>query len=188
MRRLTTGDRVVAADNPYVAKGTPGFITGTTDSSTISYLVLFEGKAMPLWMQEWQVQGVTTDELPLKPTRILKVGDKVRIESREWYEANKDVFGEVDVPFGFTEAMAKYCGNTYEIVKIEPALSCNAKYRLKEICEWWFSEEMFDMDEPPNDHSFNKVCRVCKGNSEPIIKGNLPLIKNNKLLTNIKLD
>ena len=47
-----------------------------------------------------------------------KVGDKVRIKPKEWYEENKDEFGEID-SCGFTEMMQHYCGKVATIVDMD---------------------------------------------------------------------
>lgn len=45
-----------------------------------------------------------------------KVGDKVTIKSREWYEENKDEDGYVDCGINvFTEEMVKYAGVSAEV-------------------------------------------------------------------------
>ena len=48
-----------------------------------------------------------------------KVGDKVKIKSREWYKFNKDKYGAVycgDIPF--VKSMSKYCGKVLTIERI----------------------------------------------------------------------
>lgn len=47
-----------------------------------------------------------------------KVGDRVRIKSKEWYEANKDESGDID-SCGFTEMMQHYCGKVATIVGMD---------------------------------------------------------------------
>lgn len=187
MRRLTTGDRVIAQGLRAVADGTPGTIVGD-DHTTLPYAVRFEGRRGLLWVGESQAMADPAEKSPSKPTRELKVGDKVRIKPREWYEANKDSYGNVHVPHTFSSSMAPLCGKTFEIGGI---LHHSNFYKLKGL-DWNFSKEMFDLDEPTSESAFTAVCKVAKslftGSSEPIIQGKLPLIKTNKLLTNIKLD
>lgn len=49
-----------------------------------------------------------------------KVGDKVKIKSLDWYNKNKDDFGNIDLlPCGFVTLMSTYCGKTATIVNAE---------------------------------------------------------------------
>ena len=53
-----------------------------------------------------------------------KVGDKVRIKNIDWYNENKDKFGNVPlfypsrVSFNFLEIMSPFCGKEMTIIKI----------------------------------------------------------------------
>lgn len=67
-----------------------------------------------------------------------KVGDKVIVKSLDWYNMNKDAFGNVKVPYTFVEEMCKYCGHTFTIQSIGG--TC---YTLKEVGYAW-SDEMFE--------------------------------------------
>ncbi len=189
MKRLAVGDRVIALNNPCVPKGTPGIIEECYPDDI--YEVRFDDPYFCLAMHESQIKVDSTEESPQKPTRELKVGDKVRIKSRKWYDANKDANGRVNVPCTFTPRMVRYCGNTYEIAEVL-TLFGDRWYHLKGLDFLNFSEEMFDLDEPTGESSFDKSRRACMAlfgvNSKPIIKVNLPLIKVNKLLTDIKSD
>jgi len=194
MRRLTVGDRVVALKNPWVDEGRQGLIVEVEDILGLRYLVLYDGDRSPYIMGESQIAAVPTEESPSKPTPKFKVGDKVRIKSREWYEANKDSQGRVAVPPVFTPMMAVHCcGKIYKIKEIRSpnSDSGNPVYILEGVC-WLFSEEMFDPDYPKTEIALARAYMDTKslftGESKPTIKGNLPLIKPNKLLTNIKLD
>lgn len=55
-----------------------------------------------------------------------KVGDKVRVKSRGWYEENKDKYGDVKCILFFFSSMAKYCGKTATITQIND----NGFYRI----------------------------------------------------------
>lgn len=50
-----------------------------------------------------------------KPDIVPKVGDKVKIKSREWYEIWKDSEWDVQVLYRFTEGMAKHCGRVLTV-------------------------------------------------------------------------
>lgn len=87
-------------------------------------------------------------ETPSEPTKAhteLKVGDKVRIKSLEWYEKNKDSTGHVNVPEIFVPQMVEYCRGTYKIKEIVK-LRGKQIYKLEGTNHWNFSEEMFDLD------------------------------------------
>lgn len=56
-----------------------------------------------------------------------KAGDKVRIQSKEWYESHKNKFGKVwtvclsgEGTICFDHDTAKYCGKVLTIAAIEP--------------------------------------------------------------------
>ena len=70
---------------------------------------------------------------------MINVGDRVLIKSREWYDENKDRFGNVPVPHSFTAAMAQHCGRTLRVTDV---LSPNT-YELEGNSYLW-SEEMFE--------------------------------------------
>lgn len=73
-----------------------------------------------------------------------KVGDKVRIKSREWYEKNKNRAG--DILCGgifFVDDMVCYCGNIATIASVDRI------YRLDiDNSEFEWTDEMFEDDEP----------------------------------------
>lgn len=72
-----------------------------------------------------------------------KVGDKVRIKSREWYEENKNESGDIDtIPVIFTECMAKYCGKTATIVEVDDT-DGTCRVDIDDRCCWW-SDDMFE--------------------------------------------
>lgn len=181
----------MARKHGQIADGTLGVIM-CDDHSACPYKVLFEGEQIPLWTIENEIVAAPDEKLPSKPTRELKVGDKVRIKSREWYEANKNERGIVNVPCSFIPTMARFCGQTFEIAEI---FGERPSYKLKNTGNHFFSKEMFDLDEPTGESAFTEVCKALKAmlslltsDSKSVIKENLPLIKTNKLLTNIKLD
>lgn len=88
---------------------------------------------------------VETPSEPIKHHTELKVGDKVRIKSREWYEKNKDSMGYVNVPEIFVPQMAEYCGGIHKIKEIIKSRG-NCIYKLEGTKHWNFSEEMLDLD------------------------------------------
>lgn len=81
------------------------------------------------------------------PRSRLKVGDIVRIKSREWYESNRDPYGDVNVYCTFVSLMAEFCGNTYRIVEVFPEEKDGPIYHLDGAYGWEFSEDMFDLEQ-----------------------------------------
>ena len=73
-----------------------------------------------------------------KPTITPKVGDKVKIKSRDWYEKWKSASGTVPVLESFTDVMRKYCGKTMEVIK-----ATSYGFYLKDSV-FLFSMEMFE--------------------------------------------
>lgn len=73
-----------------------------------------------------------------------KVGDVVRIKSREWYDTNKNKYGDVDFPYcAFTAAMSAMCGKVYEITSVDTdgTYKANNYWLLEDFIEGLVSEE-----------------------------------------------
>lgn len=69
-----------------------------------------------------------------------KVGDKVKIKSLDWYNDNRDFYGNVECGvYYFIEEMTKYCGETLTIGK-----KYNNKYVLQEDENFAWTDDMFD--------------------------------------------
>jgi hypothetical protein len=80
-----------------------------------------------------------------------KVGDKVRVKSLEWYNENKNEFGEVDVPNNiFTSDMSKFCGSIVTIQDIDLdvyVVKENECYWTDDMLEGLAEEEIDDKDD-----------------------------------------
>lgn len=69
-----------------------------------------------------------------------KVGDRVRIKSLDWYNDNRDYYGNVECGFYyFIEEMTKYCGETLTIGEIY-----RNYYELQEDENFIWTDDMFD--------------------------------------------
>ena len=84
----------------------------------------------------YQLDLVTKDR---KPDIVPKVGDKVKIKSREWYERWSDEYGEVRIGCTFVKDMKDYCGRTMTISEVSPL----GNYRFKGV-NYYFSLDMFE--------------------------------------------
>ena len=73
-----------------------------------------------------------------KPVITPKVGDKVKIKSRKWYDKWKDAEGDVRVPRTFLDEMKEYCGKTMEVTR-ENVFSFSLEGSI-----YSFSMEMFE--------------------------------------------
>lgn len=75
-----------------------------------------------------------------------KIGDKVKIKSKEWYDKNKDYYGDVLCQDTYlSPTMANYCGKMATITRIET----NNLYRIDiDNGEYWWNNGMFEDDEP----------------------------------------
>lgn len=72
-----------------------------------------------------------------------KVGDKVRIKLREWYEQNKDELGEISCSYGvdFVPLMADYCGKEFTI----KSRSSSGHYELEgDVHEFEWTDDMIE--------------------------------------------
>ena len=69
-----------------------------------------------------------------------KVGDKVKIKSLDWYNANRDYSGNVECGFyHFIKEMTKYCGKILTIGEVY-----RNEYELQEGENFIWTDEMFD--------------------------------------------
>ena len=80
-----------------------------------------------------------------------KVGDKVRVKSLEWYNSNKDRYGDIRKDDQtFLKCMSKYCGKEYEIYNmISNGNRC--VYKLYDTAIWCWEDWMFE-----GEPTFNK--------------------------------
>lgn len=91
-----------------------------------------------------------------------KEGDKVRIKSLDWYNKNKDKFGEVrDNEYIFVKSMTPYCDN---ILTIEDKTeSC---YLVKENTFWWTDEMIEELVQDENNHLTETVVDYVKESND----------------------
>ena len=75
-----------------------------------------------------------------KPSIVPKVGDRVKIKSREWYEKWKNENNYVNVPESFVPPMAEFCGKVLTVEEFRVG-----RFKMKEDeRKWAFSPEMFE--------------------------------------------
>lgn len=91
-----------------------------------------------------------------KPSIIPKVGDKVKIKSREWYEKWKDGSGSVNVPGRFIPPIAKFCG---KVLTVEEFRFGNFKMK-EDKHKWIFSLEMFEEVYPEQEQLSYKFPKI----------------------------
>lgn len=94
-----------------------------------------------------------------------RIGDKVRVKSLEWYNENKDEFGDVKTPNNvFVPNMSRFCGQECIIEAASPKPNITY-YGLKEdISGFSWTDDMFEglagseLNEPQdNEQSFKAV-------------------------------
>lgn len=212
-RKFKAGDRVeYVADDGLFKKGDIGTIemVDMVHDDILPYSVCVRGESR--WVQERSLRPCDT---PAPGKR--KVGETVRIKSREWYEANKGEDGCVEGSLvAFTRLMTPYLGTEHKISEVH----LDGLYHLEGAGNWFFSDEMFELE--PRAESARagariselaaKRCEVglfyeipplspivacglkryftgmfCGAAPEPSAD-RLPLIESTKLLTDIKLD
>ena len=92
----------------------------------------------------------------LKPSIIPKVGDRVKIKSREWYEKWKDGSNYVNVPQSFAPPMAEFCGKVLTVEEIRLG-----RFKMKEDeRKWNFSPEMFEEVYPMQEQLSSKFPKI----------------------------
>ncbi len=109
----------------------------------------------PLWERKTPYQ-LDLEIKNRKPSIVPKVGDKVKIKSREWYERWKNGCGYVDVPEHFILPMAEFCG---EVLTVEEfRYGC---FKMKEDKrKWVFSLEMFEEVYPVQEQLSSKFPKI----------------------------
>ena len=97
-----------------------------------------------------------------------KVGDKVRIKSKEWWDAQPKIKGDVDCgEYYFTKEMTPMCGKVVEI-----SVLGSVSYNLKG-CLYHWTDEMFD-----DSFSYNPEKSIL---SEEMIKDIAEVVKKYNL-------
>lgn len=159
------------------------------------YNVVFDN-GRTKWATRDQVKAVDSPEADRGNRSLLQKGDRVRVKSRGWYEANKDAEGIVRRPgeASFVPGMMGLCGHTFTIESVNPTHRGAIRYQFEGISEWTFADYML---EPAQEHlhlhsptlSADIIDRTtrCFDRDEKTF-GDMPLINENQLLTNIKLD
>ena len=78
-----------------------------------------------------------------KPDKAIRVGDYVKVKSKEWYEKWKDSRGCVK---SFVSGMDAYCGKVFPVKHI----SGDSNFYLKDVCCVWeaeYFEEVYPKEE-----------------------------------------
>lgn len=94
-----------------------------------------------------------------------KVGDKVKVKSLEWYNANKDKDGDIKCQdtLYFTHPMSEFCGKIVTIAEIwSNEIWVDDFYLILEddqIFEW--TEDMFEDDDLEFQHAIAKSVDEC---------------------------
>ena len=91
-----------------------------------------------------------------------KVGDKVKIKSREWYEKNKNIHGDIYCgDTRFIADMHRYCCNIATITSV------GIIYRLDiDNGKWGWTDEMFEDDGPQvNETLLQDIANVIKSHN-----------------------
>lgn len=86
-----------------------------------------------------------------KPPITPKVGDWVKIKSKEWYEKWKDNSGNVRIGPVFVEDMSRFCGGIYKVT----AISLAGNVRFDEVRYAW-SMGMFEEVYPQEEYTVHK--------------------------------
>ena len=87
-----------------------------------------------------------------KPDITPKVGDWVKIKSKEWYEKWKDSSGTVRIGTIFVEDMSLFCGGIYKVSEVTLA----GTFRLVDKGFTW-SMEMFEQVYPQEEYTVQKT-------------------------------
>ena len=117
----------------------------------------------------------------------LKIGDTVKIKSIDWYNANKDRFGNMKCGgVIFISEMSELCGKLFTIRNI-----IADRYYLKKV-NWTFSKEMFELPSDCTESGSQKAkisliesSPILELDNEPILTGDITLLKDDQILINL---
>lgn len=104
-----------------------------------------------------------------------KVGDKVRIKSIDWYNANKDFYGGFRVNgLSFLEGMTQYCGKEAIITEIDGK---DGTFKVNLDDEYWFNEKMIEetTENDSTSDTFQNIADTIRKIAEIIRKDNIGL-------------
>lgn len=185
-----------------VTRGKCGAVTSISNPAAI--LVRVEGGA-----EEWYYHPswlTPLNERESISTSDLHVGDKVRIKSREWWDAQpKDDEGDAKfdyTPNWFTRGMAKqYCG---KIVKITRIGTLDSTFQIcgdgARFSTGWI-DEIVERAKPESSYELGRFSAYVRefaespllrmptaSRHEPAPGPDIPLISKHQLLTHLKLD
>ena len=96
-----------------------------------------------------------------------KVGDKVRIKSLDWYNENKNEYGNVKCHlYEFSATMRQYCGTIRTIRRVD---NFDKMYKMEEDgCFFDWTDEMIEglveEETKPKMVNLNKACEWLKEN------------------------
>lgn len=107
-----------------------------------------------------------------------KVGDKVKIKSLDWYNANKDKNGSVNTDAIFIPEMSLHCGKIVEIIEVEILKDGSIDYYLDiDNGEYNWTDDMFD--ENFKDMETKKII-IPEGWEIDKVEGNEVILKESK--------
>ena len=194
-RKFKVGDRVefVRSDAPFYEGCTGEIVWIGTGDCPYPYMVKGEvcGHVRNCAVAEASLRLLESSADTDKPNHLYNVGDTVLIKSRQWYDANKDESGCIPSLSGgcsFLSSMAPYCGQTMKIAGV----CANGDYLVKGnslLFSDFMIERKVENDESrscPFNPRLNSFDRDFRCQTPPMT--DLPLIQNNKLLTDIQLD
>lgn len=195
MEDLKVGTLVRAIHGESPGLPVPAGALGTiiaSDGASIPYEVRFDSLGT-YWLRRDQVEALDVPEADRGNRSQFQKGDRVRVKSREWYEANKDSEGIVRRPgeAAFVPGMMELCDRTFTIKSVNPIHSGSVYYELEGVSQWNFAGYMLEPAQERHtsyltDGVIDRITR-CFGRSEKTF-GDMPLINENQLLTSIKLD
>ena len=111
----------------------------------------------PLWGRKTPYQ-LDLEVMDRKPSIVPKVGDMVKIKSREWYKkwSKESLTSTIPVLFGFVSGMDRYCGQIMTVSSVS-----GDKFHLKEDTEdYMYSLEMFEEVYPVQEQLSSKFPRI----------------------------
>ena len=97
-----------------------------------------------------------------------KVGDKVRINSIDWYNENKNKFGNVWEHYPFDKDMSKYCGKVMTISHIR-----GDHYTMVENLVNYWTDNMIECKVEEETKPHNNICKQLIDEMNPNVEVNV---------------